>query len=96
MDYLSETDEQVAHLRAEVARAEYAAKLARKRVFILSEGTVAERDAFAECSPEVQKAESRLADTMEAYEKVKAKRQTEVLITEVWRSTEASRRVGNV
>lgn len=95
--FLASTDEQAAVSKADVARAEYAAKLARARVFLLSEGgSVEARKAAAEQSADVQHAENKVADAIEAYEKLRARRTTEELVIEVWRSCGANRRAGNV
>lgn len=96
LTYLSTTDEESAELKANVARAEYVCKLSRARSFILAEGSVDLRKALAEKSENVMSAEELLADAIVAFEKVKAKRTTEGLIVEVWRSVNANRRVGNV
>jgi L-lactate utilization protein LutB len=94
--YLAETDEKAAELKAQVARKEYGAKLARSKVFLVSEGSVEARKAMAETSQDVQQAEGELADSILEFEKVKAKRATEELIVDVWRSVSANRRQGNV
>lgn len=94
---LAESDEQAAVSKANVARAEYAAKLARARVFLLCEGgSVEARKAAAEQSDDVQKAEGQVADRIEAFEKVRAKRTTWELTVEVWRSCQANKRHGNI
>lgn len=96
LTYLSQTDEQSAKLKADVARREYACDLTRRRVFLLATGGVEERKAFAEVHEDVQRAESERADAILAYEKIKARRTTEALVVDVWRSIEASRRQGTI
>jgi hypothetical protein len=92
--YLSHTDELSASLKADVARREYACDLARRRVFLLATGSIEERKAFAEVHEDVQRAEGQRADAIVAYERIRAKRTTEALIVDVWRSVESSRRAG--
>jgi hypothetical protein len=95
--YLSTTDEPAAELKAQVARKEYLCKRIRARKFLLANGgSVESKKAVAEDSAEVAEAENELGQAIVAFEKVKAKRATEELIVEVWRSVNANRRAGNV
>lgn len=96
LKYLASTDETGAILKGNVARSEYLAKLARAKVFLLSEGSVEARKATAEVSTEVQKAEDDYCTAVVEFEKVRAKRATRELIVETWRSVNANRRHGNV
>ena len=96
LKYLSSTDETGAILKGNVARSEYLAKLARSKVFLMSEGSVEARKATAEVSPEVQQAEEDYCTAVVEFEKVRAKRQTRELIVETWRSVNANRRHGNL
>jgi hypothetical protein len=92
--FLSTTDEESADLKGHVARSEYLCKMARAKVFLVSEGSVEARKAISEVSEEVQLAEDKLADAIVAYEKLRSKRATEVLITDVWRSLNSARTKG--
>jgi hypothetical protein len=94
--YLATTDQEAADLKVSYLRQEYAADLARKRIFLLSEGNNEERKAKAETSAEVQERQTDYFGAIEAYERVKAKRATEELIVEVFRTLEASRRQGRI
>jgi hypothetical protein len=96
LTYLANTDEDAAELKVVVARKEYLLELARKSVYLNSEGTVENRKAKAELSNEVGFAMDEYLEAMLSHEKVKAKRLTEALIVETWRSVNANRRVGNV
>jgi hypothetical protein len=94
---LSTTDEQAAELKIEMLRREYVVDTVRKRMFLVAEGTsVEQRKAVAETSAEVQESIGIYLDATSAFEKLKAKRATEELIVEVWRSLNANRRQGNV
>ena len=97
LHFLAETDQPSAELKAQIARCEYACKLARARMFLLSDRQGVEaRKAEAESSHDVQQAEARLADTIVEAETLAAKRKTNALIVDVWRTCEASRRIGNL
>lgn len=94
--YLTDTDESSADLKTDVARKEYALDLAKKRVFLVADGAVEQRKAIAEVSQDVQTAVESHLKAIVAFERVKAKRTTEALIVDTWRSVNANRRSGNV
>lgn len=96
IDYLKDTDEDAGELKADVERTEYQFKRAKALVFKLAEGTVADRNATAETSPEVEAAAEKWFKAIKASEVIRAKRQTAALIVEVWRSVNANRRTGNI
>lgn len=95
LTYLATTDEPAAELKTDVARKEYAMDLARKRVFLTAEGNNEERKAQAETSDDVRKAFDAYTEALLAYERMRAKRATESMIVDVWRSVNANRRQGN-
>lgn len=94
--FLAETDESAAELKVQVERKNYLVDLSRRRGFKLSEGNIEERKAIAEMSDETKEAFNEYLSAMLEWEKLKAKRATEELIVEVWRSLEASRRQGRI
>lgn len=96
LTYLAETDEPAAELKADVSRKEYLCKLARSKEFLIAAGPVEQRKATAEVSDSVQRAEGEYTDAVVAFEKVRAKRTTEELIVEVYRTVSANRRQGQV
>ena len=96
LTYLAETDESCAEAKAQVERCAYTCKHARALEFQIAEGSIEARKAAAEVSAAVQKAEDQRIAAIIAYEKLKAKRETEALIVDVWRSLNASRRAGNI
>lgn len=97
LGFLARTDEQAAELKTQVLRKEYLIDLMRKRMFIIADGTsVEQRKAVAEISGEVQDSIGEYLSATLEWEKVKAKRATEELIVEAWRSVNANRRQGNV
>ena len=96
LQYLSETDEACAQLRADMERAEWKAKAIRDALFMRLTGTVAERTAQAGASEEYETAMNRYFDYLAAWEHVKNKRQTEAIVVEAWRSLNSSRNKGNL
>lgn len=92
--YLAETDEPYAVEKADVERTEILRKRVRSRAFIEESGTVAERQAKADIHADTLKADDEYIASMVAMEKLKAKRETEAKVIEVWRSLESSRRQG--
>lgn len=94
--FMAQTDNDAAVLKADVERAEYRCKLARAREFMEAEGSVEARKAAAESSKSVQDSEDTRYAAIVAFEKIKAKRATEELIIEVWRTCSANARRGNV
>jgi hypothetical protein len=96
LTYLAETDELAAELKANVSRQEFLAKRIRAKQFLLNEGSVELRKAKAETSNEVGDSDTLMVDAIVAYEKVRARRETQSLIVDVWRTLQANRRVGNI
>lgn len=92
--FLAETDDEVAAGEGDLLRAEYKHGLIKDRIFLTSEGTVAERQARAGSSNEAMTAHEEYISALVALKKLKAKRQTEEQIIQVWRSQESSRRQG--
>ena len=94
--YLAESDEEAAYHKAHCARTELQAKSIKNMVFLHSEGTVAERTAFAESSPEYKDAMENHFESLRAFEQIKNKRSTEAILIDAWRSLNSSRNKGNV
>ena len=92
MEYLAETDKDYALEKSELERSEIARKRARAKVFLTADGTVAERQAKAEMAQEAQDADDRYVKTIEMYETLKARRERAMIVIDVWRSLNASRR----
>ena len=94
--YLVDTDESAASLRAEVERAEYKAKATRDKVFLLEEGSVAERNAKAGTNGTYDAAMIAYFDALKASDAVRNKRATEAIVIDCWRSLNANRNKGHV
>lgn len=96
LDLLVNTDEPSAELKVQMLRKEYICDLVRKRTFLSAEGNNEERKAKSETSREVQDSITVYLDAVAEFEKIRAKRTTEALIVEVWRTQSANQRQGNV
>lgn len=96
LHYLSSTDEDAAELKTQVARMEYLVDLARKKEFLIAEGNIETRKALAETSESVTSAQDNYLQALLSFEKIRAKRTTEALIVDTWRTVSANQRSGNV
>jgi hypothetical protein len=91
-EYLRDSTGAIGAAKAELERAEILRKRIRKRVFLASTGTVAERDAHAECNEDVQFSDDRYIVAIQEYESLRAKRDIETIALDVWRTESANRR----
>lgn len=97
LQYLAETDNEYAYWKAHVLRAEYLAEVAEDMVYLsLTEGPVEERKRRANVSDEHKKAQETYFDTVAKFENLRAQRQRHVHVIDIYRTQEASRRVGNI
>lgn len=94
IDYLADTDEPCAALRADMERAEFRAKRTEQAIFKISDGTVAERTADAKTSPDTEAAWEKYFTALQAHETMRNKRATESIVIDTWRSLNANRRQG--
>jgi hypothetical protein len=95
--FLAETDEKAAELKVQVHRKSYIVDLSRKREFLKAEAsTIETKKAIAETSVQVRDSITEELDAELEWEKLRAKRATEELIVEVFRTLEASRRQGRI
>jgi hypothetical protein len=92
--YLADTDERIGELKADVARWDYLIKLRESKHYLTHEGTIDERKAKAKCEADVVSAYEYQYSAIAAYEAVKAKRERAVILVDLWRSINASRRQG--
>lgn len=91
-EYLRDSTGTIGEAKAELERSEILRKRSRKRVFLGSTGTVAERDALSECDEGVFSADDRYIAAIQAYETLRAKRDIETIALDVWRTEAANRR----
>jgi hypothetical protein len=92
LEYLSDTDETCAALRADMERAEWRAKRTKSAIFQISDGSVAERNAVADTSPDTEAAYEQYFKAMQTHDAMKNKRATESIVFEAWRSLNSNRR----
>jgi uncharacterized membrane protein YkoI len=92
MMFLAENDADYAVAVADLESCEIRRKRVRARVFIDSEGTVAERNAEAEVHHDTEAADDAYATALLRKETLKAKRQRAELVIDLFRTLEASRR----
>jgi len=92
--YLAATDESCGAAKAHQERMEYKAKAMRQQVFLIEEGTVAERQAKAEVHHDYQNTLNEYFDAMKTYSAIANKRETERIVLDTWRTVQANRRSG--
>lgn len=94
IDYLTGTDFSCADAKVGAERWKYIAKRNRAISILASTDKVTAqvKDAKAENSPEVIDAENQYFAQLESYEQMSAKRKTEQLVIEVWRTEQANLR----
>ena len=96
LQFLEETCDAIAAAKAELERSGILAKRTRKRIFLtVSEGSVAQREAFAETHSDVISADQRYVDAITEYEALKAKREIQSIKVDVYRTQAASRRTAS-
>lgn len=93
---LAQTDEQHADAKMEMLRAETATEAVRDAVYLTETGNIEDRKAKARTSPQYQDAMTRYFKATRDFTALNNRRQHEVLIVDVFRTLEASRRRGNI
>jgi hypothetical protein len=96
MAILAETDLEVASWRGQVLRTEFMAKSAEALAFKSLEGTVEDRKQGARLEKAVQDAWEQHFKAVVGWESCKARREREVMVVELFRTLESSRRAGNL
>ncbi len=92
LEYLRDTVRQIGEAKSELERAEILRKRVRRKHFLAGEGTVAVREAGAECNVETEQADDRYIAAVAAYETLRARRDIETIALDVWRTESANRR----
>jgi hypothetical protein len=94
--YLTDTDFECANAKVSAERWKYLAKRHRAVSILASTDkmTAQVKDAKAENSSEVIEAEEKYFSALEMFEQMSAKRKTEQLVIEVWRTEQANLRKG--
>lgn len=93
---LSQTDEQHASLGGDLKRSEMALKQVKAKIFLLSSGTVAEREAKAEASQEYAEAVDKWVEDYKKFKLLDNERQHEIRVSEIWQTLSANRRKGSL
>lgn len=97
LTYLATTDEEYGKVKAACEGLKYRLKIARSQAYLEQrEGTVAEREAKAETDQGYRMLVDDYEEQCTTRDTIGAKRETERLVIEVWRSTNANRRQANV
>lgn len=96
MCFLAETDLEVAERKGMVLRTEFMAKSAEALVYKSLEGSVEDRKQGMRLDESVKKAWEEHFKSVVQHETLKARREREVLVIELWRSVNANRRAANV
>ena len=94
--FLAETDEPIAEAKGEIQRLENLIKRVNYRLFLSASGSVEARKAEAGKSEETARLEEELVSATVKYEGLKAKRETESTVIDVFRTLESSRRKGTI
>lgn len=98
MQFLATTDLECAERKAMVLRTEFMAKHAEALVYkaLGNEGSVEDRKQTTRLDKTVMEAWDAHFNAVRDYENVRAQRERNVLVVELWRSTNANRRHGNI
>jgi hypothetical protein len=97
LTFIAESDQQIGHWRAEVLRSEFLGKSAEALAFKSAAGTSAEeRKQSAKLTPEVAEAWERHFKAVLEYEKLKAQRERQYIVIELYRTMSANLRRGQV
>ena len=92
--YLAETDSELAELEGETMRREYMLDLVKDRAFLTEDGNNEVRKAKANTAAESSRAHEEWVQAVVAFKRIKAKRETERVVWETWRSENSNRRQG--
>lgn len=93
---LAKSDVECAEAKGEELRSEHMAKTAENLAYKAATGSIEDRKREAQLSEGAQAAWAKHFEAVVLHEKLKAKRQREMLIVEVWRTLESSRRKGTI
>jgi len=94
--YLSETDRQIAELRALYERCKRQAKQIWSAIFLRVDGSVEARKAQAEIHEEFQAAQAAEMTALKEYEALKNERETACVLIDFWRSYQKAVNEGHV
>lgn len=93
--YLTTTDSRYAQLKADVERTKHQAKRIEALEVMCAEGSAQVRKAISESAENSVVAWNKHYDAIEAFERLRAERDTWVMRLEIWRSWNSARRQGS-
>jgi len=96
LTFIAESDLQIGHWRAEVLRSEFLVKSAIALAFKAQEGSIEERKQSALLTSEVKEANERHFKAVLEYEKLKAQRERQYIVIELYRTMSANLRRGQL
>ncbi len=94
LTFLASTDDQIGELRGEMLRTEHMHEVTEALAFKSLEGSVEDRKRGAKADQSSMEAFAAHVRATVEYEKLRARRQREVLIIDIYRTQESSRRAG--
>ena len=96
LQYLAETDEPVAELKADVERTAYIIKRSKALVVAHTDGTGPVKQAMAEIDKSVEEANEAHFKALRDYSAMLNIRERNKLIIDVWRSINSARNKGQI
>lgn len=93
-EYLRDSTGDIGQAKAELERSEILRRRVRKRIFLIAQGPVSQREATAETHEDTITADDRYIRAIAEYETMRAKRDLETIALNVWRTEAANRRGG--
>lgn len=96
VNYLAETDRQIAELKVLHEKTKRQAKRIWSAIFLRVDGSVEARKAQAEVHEEYQAAQAAEMTALKEYEVLRNERDTAVLVVDFWRSWQKAVNEGNV
>jgi hypothetical protein len=94
INFLADTDLELAELLADMERAEWKAKTIKNACFTILSGTVADREAKATIAEETKQAFEDYFQAVSKYNGLRNKRATQQILIDCWRSVNSSRNRG--
>lgn len=93
--YLVKTDAKYAQLKADVERTKHKAKRVEALEVMCADGSAQVRKAISESAEAAVSAWNKHYEAIEAFERLKAERDTFVMLIEVWKCWQSGRKQGN-
>ena len=96
LEYLASTDRQLGEVHGRVEGINHHIKTAKAVAFLEASGTVGERQAHADCNPDVVALINEYENVVGERETIRTTRKRAELTIEVWRTQQASSRRGHL